>query len=595
MTTTALADIDLLHSISVTLIGEQDRRALYDKIVDAAASITGSQFATMQVLCPPDHPSGHGGQLQLLCSRGLPPEAVQFWQWVRHDALSSCGLALRRGERAIVSDFERWDEITGTEELLCFRNAGIRAAQTTPLQSRSGQLLGMISTHWSQPHQPSERVLRLLDILARTAADLLERTIAEEALRELNETLEQRVSQRTAELMAAEEQLRQSQKMEAVGQLTGGLAHDFNNLLGSISGSLELLSHRIHQGRMGEVDKHISAARSAASRAAILTHRLLAFSRRQTLEPKAVELPTLLHGMSELVQRTAGPGIRVDTLCDVALWPAFVDASQLENALLNLCNNARDAMPGGGQITLAARNLALTVHEAPQHDLAPGQYLHLSVTDTGIGIAPEVLPHVFEPFYTTKPVGQGTGLGLSMIYGFAQQSGGQVKIHSKQDEGTRVDLYLPRHSGDVAEPEQDAAKAAEFELQQGKVILLVEDEHTMRIILQETLEEQGYQVLQAGDGVVALELLRSGGDVDLLVSDVGLPGAMDGWQLAEQATAIQPALKTMFITGYVQAAGRQVLTKPFTLHAFASRVTELLADPAISQATRADATVMVKS
>ncbi|MFJ4067372.1 ATP-binding protein [Pseudomonas sp. NPDC089996] len=592
MTTTAdnpsedrvLGDLDLLHSISVALIGEQDRQALYVKIVDAAASITGSQFATMQVLCPADDASGHGGKLQLLCSRGLPPDAIQFWQWVNYNALSSCGLALRRGKRAIIADFEQWDEIAGTEELRAFRAAGIRAAQTTPLLSRSGQLLGMMSTHWAQPHHPSDRVLRLLDILARTAADLLERTLAEEALRELNDTLEHRVAQRTAELMAAEEKLRQSQKMEAVGQLTGGLAHDFNNLLGGISGSLELLSQRIEQGRTGEVERHLIAARNSASKAAILTHRLLAFSRQQTLEPRAVKLATLLQDMSELIQRTAGPAIRIETVCDQALWPAFVDASQLESAVLNLCNNARDAMPNGGTVMLEASNLTLSVQGAQRHELQPGQYVHLSVTDTGTGMSPDVLVHVFEPFFTTKPVGQGTGLGLSMIYGFAQQSGGQVKIRSKVGEGTRVDLYLPRHFGEVPEPEPEPAGDGPPlpALQGGKTVLLVEDERTLRMVVAETLEELGYQVLQAADGAAALELLRSGVRVDLLLSDVGLPGEMDGWQLAEKALGLNGALKTLFVTGYVQAselaAGRPVLSKPFTLQALGSRVGELLAD-----------------
>jgi len=324
-----LNDIDLLHSISVALIGEQDREALYGKIVDAAVSITGSQFGTMQLLCPEGHDSGHGGELQLLCSRGLPPEAVGFWQWVSPAAYSSCTLALKIGERAIIPDFEQWSDIAGTEDLLAFRRTGIRSAQTTPLMSRGGHLLGMISTHWAEPHQPTRRDLRLLDILARQAADLLERTAAEEALRarereldrtcsilreteeqqrrtaaklrRLNETLEQRVAERTAKLMQAEEKLRQSQKMEAVGQLTGGLAHDFNNLVAGISGSLELMERRIGQGRFGDVDKYMLAAQGAARRAAALTHRLLAFSRRQTLEPRPTNVNALMYGMAELI------------------------------------------------------------------------------------------------------------------------------------------------------------------------------------------------------------------------------------------------------------------------------------------------------
>ncbi|WDY60499.1 ATP-binding protein [Pseudomonas sp. PSKL.D1] len=465
-----MSDIELLHSISVALIGEQDRQMLYRHIIDAAATITGSQFATMQVLCPPDDPSGHAGELQLLCSRGLSADAEAFWKWVNQNALSSCGLALRQGKRAVIADFEQWSDIAGTPELQAFRDAGIRAAQTTPLVSRTGRLLGMMSNHWCEPHQPSERVLRLLDILARTAADLLERTLAEEALRsreqaleracnelrategrlqELNDTLEQRVATRTHELMAVEERLRQSQKMEAVGQLTGGLAHDFNNLLGSISGSLELACHRLAEGQLAEVDKHLAVCQGNVSRAATLTHRLLAFSRRQALSPRAVDVMTVLEGMSELIAPTLGPAIDVRILGNQALWQAYVDAAQLENALLNLCNNARDAMPSGGQITLKASNVAVDAQSPQATDLLPGHYVHLRVIDTGIGMPPETASHAFEPFFTTKPAGQGTGLGLSMIYGFAQQSGGHVES-GQGDHSRPLSASLPCASQPIA-------------------------------------------------------------------------------------------------------------------------------------------------
>ncbi|MBE7201218.1 MAG: GAF domain-containing protein, partial [Parafilimonas terrae] len=297
------ADLDLLHAICVELIGENDLRALCGKVVDAAVKITGSDYGTMQRLCPADHPT-HPGHLELLYSRGITPEAEGHWAMVDPTAVTSCTAALRLGGRFVVPDFEAWEDIAGTEDLLAFRRAGIRAAQTTPLLSRDGRLLGMISTHWAEPHEPSDRDLRLLDILARQAADLLERTKAEESLRaseerlrqsearlrDLNQTLEARVQERTDELMAAEDQLRQMQKMEAIGQLTGGLAHDFNNLLAGISGSLEMMQTRMGQGRLGDVGRYMSVAQGAAKRAAALTHRLLAFSRRQTLDPKPTDV-----------------------------------------------------------------------------------------------------------------------------------------------------------------------------------------------------------------------------------------------------------------------------------------------------------------
>ena len=589
---TALSDIEFLHRISLDLIGEQDLEALYGKIVDAAVSITGSQFGTMQLLCPQGHPSGHGGELQLLCSRGLPPEAVEFWQWVSPLAYSSCTQALRLGQRAIIPDFEEWADIAGTDDLIAFRRAGIRSAQTTPLRSRDGRLLGMISTHWSTPHQPSDRDLRLLDILARQAADLLERTIADEALREaeaklraLNETLEQRVAERTAMLMQAEEKLRQSQKMEAVGQLTGGLAHDFNNLLAGISGALELMNRRISQGRLSDVDKYMIAAQGSTKRAAVLTQRLLAFSRRQTLEPRATNVNTLMYGMAELIQRAAGPGIQSDTVGALDAWTAFIDVSQLENALLNLCINARDAMPEGGRIQLETRNRWLDHDAAHAYDITAGPYLCLSVTDTGTGMSPDVMAHVFEPFFTTKPIGQGTGLGLSMIYGFAQQSGGHVHVQSTVGEGTCVSLYLPRHHGAAPGDELAPGQATLEVAQHGETVLLVDDESTVRMLLADVLGELGYTVIEAADSAAGLKLLRSDVHIDVLVTDVGLPGGMNGRQMAEAGMDLRPGLKTLFITGYAEnavmgygqlGAGMGVLTKPFAVEALGGRVRELL-------------------
>lgn len=613
-----VSDIELLHSISTALITEHDRENLYGKIVDAAVAITGSQFGTMQLLCPEDHDSGHGGELKLLCSRGLPPEAVGFWQWVSPKALSSCTQALKLGKRAVIADFELWPEIAGTEDLLAFRRAGIRSAQTTPLLTREGQLLGMISTHWSFPHQPSERDLRLLDILARQAADLLERVADEETLRArerelaslcakllisedqqrqtearlvmLNETLEERVAARTNELMQAEGKLRQAQKMEAVGQLTGGLAHDFNNLVAGISGALELMERRISQGRVAEIGKYIALAQSASKRAGSLTHRLLAFSRQQTLEPRPVSVNTLLYGMVDLVQRTVGPGIRIEAKGADDLWPAFVDASQLENALLNLCINARDAMPHGGTVTLATSNQCIDAAAGAAMEMAAGDYLCLCVTDTGAGMPPEVMAHVFEPFFTTKPIGEGTGLGLSMIFGFTQQSGGQVRIHSQLGAGTSVRLYLPRHHGAVASEPAITDVAQSHVTGARETVLLVDDEPTVRMLLADSLSELGYTVIEAADSATGLKLLSSDMPIDLLITDVGLPGGMNGRQMADAGAVVRPGLKTLFITGYAESAalghsllqpGMAILAKPFPVQALELRVREMLGKPPV--------------
>jgi PAS domain S-box-containing protein len=417
----------------------------------------------------------------------------------------------------------------------------------------------------------------------RTLAD--ERDRATAALRALNETLEQRVAERSAELMQAEEKLRQSQKMEAVGQLTGGLAHDFNNLLAGISGSLELMSVRMKQGRYGDIEKYMLAAQGATKRAAALTHRLLAFSRRQTLDPRPTDVNALMVGMTDLIQRTVGPGIAVETVGAAELWTARVDASQLENALLNLCINARDAMPGGGRITIETANRWLDPDAARAYDIPGGQYLSLCVSDTGTGMTPEVIAKAFDPFFTTKPIGHGTGLGLSMIYGFATQSGGQVRIHSKVGLGTTVCIYLPRHVGDAETAQAVPTPPSVTITRSGDTVLIVDDEPTVRALLKDVLEEMGCHVIEASDSVSGLKALRSDAPIDLLITDVGLPGGMNGRQLADAGRELRDGLKTLFITGYAANAaigngqlqpGMRVLTKPFSVDALIARVQELL-------------------
>ena len=386
-----------------------------------------------------------------------------------------------------------------------------------------------------------------------------------------------------SEAVLREEQLRQAQKMEAVGQLTGGLAHDFNNLLTGISGSLELLSTRIAQGRIGDAPRYIMAAQGASRRAATLTHRLLAFSRRQTLAPRSVDVNRLVGGMEDFVRRTVGPAIEVEIVGAAGLWTALVDPNQLENALLNLCINARDSMPEGGRITIETANKWLDDRAGRERDLPPGQYLSLCVTDTGTGMSPDVATRAFEPFFTTKLLGEGTGLGLSMIYGFVRQSGGQVRIYSEVGQGTTVCLYLPRHDGGP-ETEYEGAPKEVARALEGETILIVDDEPTIRMLVTDLLAELGYLSLEAGDGPAGLRLVKSDARIDLLITDVGLPG-MNGRQMAEAARLARPNLKVLFITGFAENAvfgdghlhhGMHVLTKPFEMNVLGTKIKELI-------------------
>ncbi len=396
------------------------------------------------------------------------------------------------------------------------------------------------------------------------------------------------VTERLAEqdrLREAEDALRQAQKMEAVGQLTGGLAHDFNNLLSGISGSFEMIGTRLSQGRMVDVDRYVAAGQGAARRAAALTHRLLAFSRRQTLSPKPIVINRLMAEFVELVRRTVGPAIKVETVAAGGLWPTLVDANQLENALLNLCINARDAMPDGGRITIETGNKWLDRRSADERGMEPGQYVCICVSDTGVGMDKAVQERVFDPFFTTKPIGEGTGLGLSMVYGFARQSHGHVRIYSELGQGTMVCIYLPRHFGKEESDESDVAAALPAPAAAGETVLVVDDEPTVRMLIVDALQELGYACIEAADGPAGLRLLQTDARIDLLITDVGLPGGLNGRQVADAARALRPDLKVMFITGYAENAvlnhghiqpGMEVLTKPFAVADLAGRVDRML-------------------
>ena len=441
------------------------------------------------------------------------------------------------------------------------------------------------------------------------AQDVTVQKEAQAALQRANETLEARVSERTAALLQAlgalhaeasereraEAALRQSQKMEAVGQLTGGIAHDFNNMLQAISGSLELMRRRVEQGRAEQAASLVDAARRTVDRAAALTNRLLAFARRQALQPEPVEPDTLVKGMAELIRRTAGPSITVELRPRDGVWSVLCDPNQLENALLNLAINARDAMaqpapgagtreagarPDGGTLTIATADVHLSASDVAGHDGAqPGDYVEIQVADTGAGMDEATRARAFEPFFTTKPIGQGTGLGLSQLYGFVQQSGGVVRLDSAPGQGTTVRVYLPRHTpvqpgqdGSAPAPRPEGARA-------GQTVLLVEDEPEVRAVAAEHLRDLGYDVLEAEDGSAALRLLRTTARLDVLVTDVGLPGGLNGRQIADAAREARPGLPVLFITGYAGdalddrlAAGMEVIGKPFTLDALAARV-----------------------
>jgi len=389
------------------------------------------------------------------------------------------------------------------------------------------------------------------------------------------------------QLASAQEQLRQAQKMEAVGQLTGGLAHDFNNLLTAISGGLELMQIRLKQGRSNEIEKYLDAAQQASKRAAALTHRLLAFSRRQTLDPKTTDINRLIGGMDDLLRRSVGPAVEIEIVGAGGLWTTLVDPNQLENALLNLCINARDAMPEGGRITIETANKWLDARSASERELPPGQYVSLCVTDTGSGMSPETIERAFDPFFTTKPLGEGTGLGLSMIYGFVRQSGGQVRIYSEIGQGTTMCLYLPRAHGREEGEEVPESVIPGQAVTSGETVMVVDDEPAVRMLVTDVLGELGYNAIEASNGPEGLAILDSQVPIDLLITDVGLPKGMNGRQLADAARIKRPDLKVLFITGYAENAvvgnghldpGMHVMTKPFAMDNLAERIRTLISE-----------------
>jgi signal transduction histidine kinase/CheY-like chemotaxis protein len=423
---------------------------------------------------------------------------------------------------------------------------------------------------------------------------LIEAVGARDSLADANARLQQEAANREA----AEAQVRQVQKMQAVGQLTGGIAHDFNNMLAIVIGSLDLAKRRLHKD-LPRAEVCIDNALEGANRAAQLTARLLAFSRQQPLDPRVLDVNKLVGGMSELLRRTIGENMRVETVLAGGLWRAFADPAQLENAIVNLCVNARDAMPDGGKLTIETNNAHLDDSYAAGHDdVAPGQYVMISVSDTGTGMPPEVIERAFDPFYTTKGAGRGTGLGLSQVHGFVKQSHGHVKIYSEPGVGTTIKIYVPRHAGEEQALEAQARPAGELpHANEGEIILVVEDDERVRHLSVDALRELGYTVVQASDAAQALTVLALQPRMDLLFTDVVMPD-LDGRRLADRARETRPDLKVLYTTGYTKNAivhngildaDVAFIAKPFTIEQIALKVRQVLdAAPAAKAAPRVE-------
>ncbi|CAA9484983.1 MAG: hypothetical protein AVDCRST_MAG39-272 [uncultured Sphingomonadaceae bacterium] len=586
--------LETLNRTGAALAAELDLERVVQMVTDAGVALTGARFGAYFHNVMDDS----GERLHLYTLSGA--ERAAFEAMGRPRATAIFGPTFRN-EGVIRSDNITADPRYGRNaphQGMPTGHLPVRSYLAVPVVSRSGEVLGGLLFGHPEPGRFTDRHERLMTGLAAQAAvaidnarlyaeaqrELEERRRAEEQLRDLNETLEARVEERTRELMAAEEALRQAQKMEAVGQLTGGIAHDFNNLLQIVTGNLETLQRRLPEGEE-RLRRAAENAQTGAQRAAVLTQRLLAFSRRQPLAPKAVDANELVRGMSDLLHRALGETIELRTALSADLWRVEADPNQLENALLNLAVNARDAMPDGGKLTVETRNAMLDDRAAGHADLPPGRYVAIAVSDTGTGMDKDTLERVFEPFFTTKEVGKGTGLGLSMTYGFAKQSGGHVRIYSEPGLGTTVELFLPRLQGEAREVEEEANPTLHGGAS-GETVLVCEDDPDVRSYSVEALRELGYQVLEAADGAAALALLgHPAAQVDLLFTDVVLPGGMSGAQLAEEARRLRPGLRVLFTTGYARDAivhhgrldpGVELLTKPFSYADLAARVREVL-------------------
>ncbi len=576
------AHLQILNETGAAIAAELELERIVQLVTDAGVRLTGARFGAFfyNVI------DAAGESLTLYTLSGA---ARKDFDKFGHPRATAVFEPTFKGEGVVRSDDITADFRYGKNPPhrgMPKNHLPVRSYLAVPVTSRSGEVIGGLYFGHPKAGVFGEETERLMVGVAGQAAVAIDNARLYEATQRANQTLERRVLERTSELEAAHEALRQAQKMEAVGQLTGGIAHDFNNLLTGVIGSLDMMQRQIAKGETSKIERYATTAMTSANRAAALTHRLLAFSRRQPLDPKPVNANRLVTGMEELLRRTIGESIALEIVTAGGLWQTLCDPHQLESAILNLAINSRDAMPEGGVLTIETCNTRLdNAYAAKQRDVAPGQYVCICVTDTGSGMSKETMEKAFEPFFTTKPTGQGTGLGLSMIYGFARQSEGYARIYSEVRQGTTIKLYLPRYYGEAEATEDEHGELTDaHRAEAGEVVLVIEDETAVRELVVDVLEELGYRAVQAADGPSGLKLLQSGMRLDLLVTDIGLPG-LNGRQVADAARQSRPSLKVLFMTGYAENAtiangflepGMEMITKPFAIEALATRIRDMI-------------------
>jgi PAS domain S-box-containing protein len=574
------AALEVLNTTAAQVAAELDLANVVQLVTDAGVKLTGARFGAFFY----NTVNEAGESLMLYALSGASREEFERFG---HPRATPVFAPTFRGEGVVRSDDITADPRYGQNAPNRGMPEGhlpVRSYLAVPVASRSGEVIGGLFFGHPDRGVFTASSERLMLGLAGQAAVAIDNARLFETAQRINQTLEQRVEERTKELQDAHEALRQSQKMETVGQLTGGIAHDFNNLLQIVSGNLDLLRQKLPSDAT-HLKRYADRAFTGAERAATLTQRLLAFSRRQPLAPKPLDINRLIPGMSELLHRTLGETIEVEAVLTPRLWMVEADPNQLENAIINLAINARDAMPDGGKLTIETQNTHLDHSYAAQNpEITVGQYAVICISDTGVGMDQETVTKAVEPFFTTKEVGRGTGLGLSMVYGFVKQSGGHIKIYSEPGQGTTVKLYLPRLLGEYEEQSDEGGTSA-VEAQGEETILVCEDDEDVRAYSAEVLRELGYKVVEASDGPAALALLAANGPIDLLFTDVVLPGGMTGAILAKEAAKLQSGIKTLFTTGYARNAivhhgrldpGVDLLTKPFSYADLAARVRDIL-------------------